>query len=114
MESDVNKVIVSFLKELRDSATITYSIYTQGSCFRLYSILNTIYPTSVAYWSDRDNHCITKIGDTFFDIGGEINESYAKEKNYYIIEESHLSGYYLLKYTSSKETEYSVVIEKYK
>ena len=108
------QIILNFLKELRDSATIVYKIYTDGSCFRLYSILKCLYPKAIAYWSDRDNHCIVKIGNRYFDIGGEVNEGYIKEKNYYVIDKTQLDGYYLLKYSSGKDSEYSVTIEKYK
>lgn len=105
-------MIVEFLKELRESADIQFKIFTQGSCFRLYRILKTIYPKAVAYWSDIDNHCITRIEDKYYDIGGEVKSQYMKDKSYFKVPKSQLKGYSLLKYTRNKDS-YSVKVEKY-
>lgn len=106
-------VIESFIKELRESADIIYNIFTLGSCFKLYKILKVIYPESIPYWSDRDNHCITKINNDFYDIGGKVNKNYILDKGYYPIPENQLNGYDLLKYHSEGNAS-SATIEKYK
>lgn len=41
-----------------------------GSCFKLFILLKEVYPDAVAYY-DGD-HVITKIGDRFWDIRGEV------------------------------------------
>lgn len=105
---DINK----FLFELRESADIQYSIFTTGSCFRLYSIISTIFPEAKAWWSDRDNHCIIKIQDKFYDIGGEISKEYINNKGYYEIPQNQLGGYYLIKYRTGKAVT-SITVEKY-
>lgn len=105
--------ILNFLKELRESADIQYKIFTQGSCFRLYSILKTICPDAIAYWSDTDGHCLIKIKDDFYDIGGLVTIDYVKHNNYYKIIEEQLEGYKLLKYIN-EESNHSVSVEKYK
>ena len=105
--------VESFLKELRDSADIMLTIFTDGSCFHLYMILKTIYPESIPYWSDRDNHCIIKINDSFYDIGGNINIEYIEGQGYYMIPENQYKGYSLLKYLD-KENATSVKVAKYK
>jgi hypothetical protein len=101
------------LKELRDSAEIQLNIFTQGSCFRLYRILKLIYPSAVAYWSDRESHCITKIGAHFYDIGGEINASHLQQEGYYPIPEDQMNGYALLKYHLDEKESHSVNVSKY-
>lgn len=106
-------MVDKFLKELRDSADIQQHIFTRGSCFRLYMILKTIFPKAVAYWSDLDSHCITKIGDEFYDIGGVIKEEYITSSSYYRIPNSQMRGYSLLKWMNKKESIGSR-IEKYK
>lgn len=106
-------MITEFLKELRDSADIQSKIFTEGSCFRLYKILKTIHPKAKAYWSDVDNHCITKIEGEFYDIGGLIKKSYALDKSYYKIHKSQINGYTLLKWVN-EEMSIGSRIEKYK
>ena len=106
----MNKV-EKFLKELRESADIQYKIFTQGSCFRLYLILKILYPNAIAYWSDRDNHCLISIDDTYYDIGGKINKDYVESLSYYRIPERQLDGYKLLKYGEDTPP---ITVEKYK
>jgi hypothetical protein len=101
------------LKELRDSAEIQYNIFTKGSCFRLYRILKLIYPSAIAYWSDRENHCITQIGQKFYDIGGEIHAEHMKREGYYPIPEDQMKGYALLKYHLDDQETHSVNVSKY-
>jgi hypothetical protein len=102
-----------FLKELRDSSDYMMTIFTTGSCFRLYKILQTIYPNAIPYWSDRDRHCITEISGRFYDIGGEICVSHVEDRGYFKILPKMENGYYLLKHTSNKDNQYSVTVEKY-
>ena len=106
-------MIDKFLKELRDSADIQFQIFTEGSCFRLYRILKIIFSDAVPYWSDLDNHCITKIGNEFYDIGGIIKKSYVTTRSFYKIPKKQLRGYSLLKWVD-KKTSIETRIEKYK
>lgn len=106
-------MVKEFLKELRDSADIQFKIFTEGSCFRLYKILKVIFPTAKAYWSDLDNHCITRIGKEYYDIGGLVKKSYIKGRSYYKIPESQLRGYSLLKWMNGEDS-IGTKIEKYK
>jgi len=106
-------MIEEFLKELRDSADIQFKIFTEGSCFRLYKILKVVFPEAKAYWSDLDNHCITKINGEFYDIGGAVKKSYIKDRSYYKIRKSQLKGYSILKWMNDEES-IGAKIEKYK
>lgn len=62
--------IIAFLDELRDSFPNCVEVYTQGSCFRLFRILKTIWPEAEC-WYDY-NHAITRIDNRFYDIRGEV------------------------------------------
>ena len=106
-------MVKEFLKELKDSADIQYKIFTEGSCFRLYLILKTIFPDANAYWSDRDGHCITEIDGKFYDIGGEIHKDYTVVWNYYLVPKEQIKGYSIMKWVN-KDTSFSVRPEKYK
>lgn len=106
-------MIDKFLKELRESADIQFKIFTEGSCFKLYRILKIVFPKAKAYWSDLDNHCITKVGDEFYDIGGIVKKSYIKGRSYYLIPKSQLRGYSLLKWMNEEDS-IGTKIEKYK
>lgn len=108
-EQFFNRDITKFLKILRESADIQYKIFTQGSCYRLYTILSEIVECK-PYWSDVDNHCIVKIGDKFYDIGGEVSPNYIVAKGYYLVPQSQRKGFELLKYG---EDTIAVVTEKY-
>lgn len=105
-------MIKEFLEELRESADIQYKIFTEGSCFRLYCILKTVFPEALPYWSDMDGHAITKIDDKFYDIGGEIAVDYVNSNGYYLIPENQLQGYKLLKWID-KDTCRSAKPHKY-
>lgn len=106
-------MIDKFLEELRNSADIQFKIFTEGSCFRLYIILKIIFPKAKAYWSDLDNHCITKIGKQYYDIGGVLKKSYVVNRSYYKIPKSQLRGYSILKWMNEEDS-IGTKIEKYK
>lgn len=109
-----NDKVELFIKELRESADAMYVIFTQGSCFKLYRILKVIFKDAKAYWSDSDGHCIIKIEDNFYDIGGVINQEYVKDSGYYKIPDNQLKGFSLMKYSENAEYKPSVRVEKYK
>ena len=48
------------------------------------------------------------------DIGGKVNNRYAEDKGYYIIPDTLIDGYSLLKYTKSEDDKNSVTVEKYR
>lgn len=109
----MERKILEFLKELRDSADIQYKIFTEGSCYKLFVLLKVVFPTAKAYWSDRCNHCITEIDGKYYDIGGKINKTYMLDNGYYLIPKGHEKGYKLLKWVDNK-TVLSATVEKYK
>lgn len=77
--------ILELIRELKNSSHYIYPIFSYGSCFRLYKILKILFPKAKPYYSDIDGHWITKIGDIFYDIGGEIDKKYVEDKKYELI-----------------------------
>lgn len=65
-EQEVEK----FIQTIRDSFIGSQQVYTEGSCYHFYLILKQVFPEAKAYY-DAD-HIITKIGNKFYDITGEI------------------------------------------
>ena len=104
--------IIRFLEALRESADIISKVYDDGSCYRLFLILRVIEPGAIAYWSDRVNHCITKIADKYYDIGGEISSDYVEAQGFFEIPKKYCAGYKLLKYMGDKDS-LGVTVEKY-
>lgn len=50
-------------------------VYTQGSCVAFYFILKSVFPSARPYWSTEARHMITRIGNRFYDITGEVKRS---------------------------------------
>lgn len=64
--------VESFIAKVRDSFIGSQQVYTEGSCYHFYLILKEVFP-SAEPWFDND-HIVTKIGDKFYDITGEIRK----------------------------------------
>lgn len=65
-----NANILSFIKTIRDSFEGSELIYTHGSCFKFYLILEKVFPSAEPFYDE--DHVITKIGNRFYDITGEV------------------------------------------
>lgn len=107
----MNKVEI-FLKELRESSDLIYVIFIDGSCFKLFKILSTVFKDCKAYWSDKDFHCIVEIDNEFYDIGGKLSKKYVTDRKYFRIKDRNLKYYDLYKHTD-KTNNRSVNINKY-
>lgn len=89
MEKIINKdKILQFLSELKSSYHLNEMVYTQGSCFRLYSILVCILPEIKPLYSHLEGHWIFEFEDSFYDINGEISRQYVLDKKYELITDS--------------------------
>ncbi|MGQ7956488.1 hypothetical protein ACUTAF_01995 [Pseudomonas sp. SP16.1] len=62
--------VLAFLAALRDVHPDMARWGLHGGCFRVFLLLQQRFPTAEA-WYDGD-HVITKIGDRFYDIRGEV------------------------------------------
>jgi len=83
----MSKRILKIISKIRNSFVGAEVVYTQGSCFKFYEILKAIYPDAEPYYIDK--HIITKIGEKFYDITGEVagkNAIHIKQADKYIVE----------------------------
>ena len=64
--------VESFIAKVRDSFIGSQQVYTEGSCYHFYLILKEVFPDAEP-WYDNE-HIVTKIGDKFYDITGEIRK----------------------------------------
>jgi len=70
--------VEEFIATIRDSFIGSQQVYTEGSCYHFYLILKKVFPNAEAYY-DLD-HVITKIGDRFYDITGEVRRGESSTK----------------------------------
>lgn len=64
--------VESFIAKVRDSFIGSQQVYTEGSCYHFYLILKEVFPDAEP-WYDNE-HIVTKIGNKFYDITGEIRK----------------------------------------
>ncbi len=67
----MNEQVLALIKAIRESFYDSVVVYTQGSCYRFYLILKSVFPEAQAYYDS--NHVITRIGDRYYDITGEVD-----------------------------------------
>lgn len=61
---------LSLISAIRNSFIGSELVYTCGSCYQFYLILKEAFPEAEAYHDE--NHVITKIGENYYDITGEV------------------------------------------
>jgi hypothetical protein len=62
----------ALIQTIRDSFIGSQQVYTEGSCYHLYLILKTVFPDALPYYDGY--HVVTKIGDKYYDITGEVGK----------------------------------------
>lgn len=67
----MNKV-EHFIARVRDSFIGSQQVYTEGSCYHFYLILKEVFPNAKPYFNE--DHIVTKIGNKFYDITGEVRK----------------------------------------
>lgn len=45
-----------------------------GGCYKFYLILKQVFPEAIGYYNDA--HVITRIGDKYYDIDGEVKPAF--------------------------------------
>lgn len=80
---------LTIIRTIRESFTGSVEVYTQGSCYKFYLILKSIFPQSEAYY-DND-HVITEIDGLFYDINGKANKTERHIKMSEHFKEEHYS-----------------------
>lgn len=66
--------ILNIITNIRESFYGSIFVYTNGSCYQFFKILNSIYPEAEACF--KDNHIVSKIDGKYYDINGEINDDF--------------------------------------
>lgn len=64
--------IEEYISTIRNSFSGSVKVYTEGSCYQFYKILKIAFPQAEAYYNS--DHVITKIGNRFYDITGEVQK----------------------------------------
>lgn len=60
-----------FIKMLRESCPdVMIDVFTQGSCYRLFKILQAVFPQAQCYYDHIVGHVYTEIDGRFYDIHG--------------------------------------------
>lgn len=63
--------VLEFIKIVRRAHPAMPQIYQSGSCWQFYELLNNRFPGECDPYYEV-GHIITKIGDRFYDITGEV------------------------------------------
>lgn len=76
---------LDIIEAIRKSFIGSEQVYTNGSCIMFYKILKVLYPSARPYWNSETKHMITKIGNKYYDISGEIKnpKGYALDEGVY-------------------------------
>lgn len=104
----MNKIL-KFLQELKSADSTIPRIFLEGSCFRLYRILEVFYPEAEPLYSDMDGHWITKIDGEYYDINGRLSPKYVEDKEYCFRSEVNKASAYVHTHSNNLGTPY----EKY-
>ena len=64
--------IECLIARIRNSHSSMVEIYTKGSCWDFYLILNEVYPEAIAYYNVTEGHIYTKVDKRYFDIRGDV------------------------------------------
>lgn len=66
--------VMAVCKVIRRSFHDSVLVYRYGGCYGFYLVLKHFFPTAIAYYDDKHkDHILTKIGDRFYDITGEVD-----------------------------------------
>ena len=60
----------AFISILRESHPPQVEIFTRGACLRMHLLLKQAYPEAEPFYDI--SHVVTKIGDRFYDINGDV------------------------------------------
>lgn len=69
------KEVLKIINALRESDFYIECIFTQGSCYRFFLFLKTVFPQSMPYLHKNRDHIATRIGGNLYDINGLLDFS---------------------------------------
>ncbi len=85
------KSILNFISTLRNSFDGCDEVFKAGSCYQLYKILKSIYPSAECFISLYKSHTITQIDGVYYDIDGVCEDTDSYKHISTITEYSHES-----------------------
>lgn len=65
--------ILGLIRSIREAHPIMTTVYSYGSCWNLFKTLRFAFPEARAYYSQIEGHVITRIGEKYYDITGEVS-----------------------------------------
>jgi hypothetical protein len=69
--AEKKKEVLLFIELIKESCPeIQTFIFTHGACYQFHLILKSKFPEAIPYYNE--DHVISKIGDSYFDITGEV------------------------------------------
>lgn len=74
---------LDLITAIRESFDIAVDVYTQGSCFKFFLILQTVFPDAEPWYDMIAGHVYAEINGRFYDIHGEhaIGQCWIKLKD---------------------------------
>lgn len=78
----IHTKILNLLTALRESDQKVLEVFMSGSCYRLYHVLQSVFPTAIPLYSHKQGHWVVEINNRYYDIGGEIKKDYIEHNEY--------------------------------
>lgn len=69
---------VVLIARIRQAHSKMVDIFSRGSCWELYLILQEVWPHATAYYDG--SHIVTEIDGALYDIHGDVSNKYKNEK----------------------------------
>jgi hypothetical protein len=66
---------LDIINPLRKTDPYIQNIFSLGGCYQFYIFLKHIFPNAKPYMHYKKTHVVTKIGDKYYDIDGEIPDN---------------------------------------
>jgi len=78
------------IRAIRESTPYMAAIYQNGSCWHFHKVLKAVFPEAEPFYfyDDSNSHVITRIGEKFYDITGEVDYAHRAKP----FDERHFPG----------------------
>ncbi len=73
---DMQPRIGEFITRVRQAHPQMMNIFTRGSCFDFYLILQEVWPEAIAFYDTVNGHVVTEIGGVLYDIAGDVSHKH--------------------------------------
>lgn len=69
--------ILRLISAIRGSFDDAIVVYTAGACYQFFLILRAFFPDAKPWYDGEAGHVLTRVGNRFYDITGEIKKTHA-------------------------------------